>query len=186
MTNPRFLISAVMVIYLVGQGLSKVSATLCHAGTRGKGGQCNCAAAIGWVDGEWWNPWCYEGRCYTGQVYNDCVGQANGASLGDGTWCWNEDRNTECPTETATCTTASDCLEQEKCVNGKCQGKETLVLVECDSDACLNDQLKRVESFYGIALNGTTCTTGEGTTQDGTAGDGTTEMPEENGTTEEE
>ena len=77
-----------------------VSATLCHAGTRGKGGQCNCAAAIGWVDGEWWNPWCYEGRCYTGQVYNDCVGQANGASLGDGTWCWNEDRNTECPTET--------------------------------------------------------------------------------------
>lgn len=157
MKSHMILLLAAVVISLAGRGLLGVSATICHAGTRGSGGECNCTKAVGWIDGEWWNPWCYEGRCYTGQYYDECVGIANGNSLGDGTWCWNEARNTECPTETATCTTDSECLEQDKCVDGFCREKEHLILDECDSDDCVNIQLQRVETFYNITLNGTAC-----------------------------
>ena len=79
------------------------SDTICHAGTKGKGGQCDCSAVKGWVEGAlnpWMHPYCYEGKCYTTQPYWGCVGALNGVSLGDGTWCFNEDRAAECKTET--------------------------------------------------------------------------------------
>ena len=94
-------------LYFIKGGLRLVvwpedKAPLCRAGSRGGGGYCNCAGAIGWVAGEWMvNPnggegWCHEGKCYTGQPYAACngTGDAFGGSLGDGTWCYNSRRET--------------------------------------------------------------------------------------------
>jgi len=71
--------------------------TYCPAGNRGTGGICDCTNANGWTEGQWKKPWCYEGQCYTGQAYDECIGKPNGYDLKDGTWCWNEERNTACP-----------------------------------------------------------------------------------------
>ena len=62
----------------------------------GRGGLCNCKEAPGWDDGNWSNPKCHEGNCYAGQYYDECKGKDNLYSLGDGTWCWDEKRSTEC------------------------------------------------------------------------------------------
>ena len=73
----------------------------CLAGTRGQGGACDCTTASGWIEGEWTDPWCHQGKCYSGQNYGACAGKGlwnNSESLGDGTWCFNEERNTECQT----------------------------------------------------------------------------------------
>ena len=50
--------------------------------------------------GEWRRPWCWQGRCYTGQKYAECEDKENGHQLGDGTWCFNKSRDTVCPTGT--------------------------------------------------------------------------------------
>jgi len=76
------------------------SGKTCPKGTRGPGGTCKCSEAPGFGEG-WKGPWCYEGKCYAG-VDGDprCAGKpANkyGGSLGDGTWCFGERRDTECP-----------------------------------------------------------------------------------------
>ena len=48
--------------------------------------------------GEWLDPWCHEGKCYSGsKVYKDCKGKSNGHQIGDGTWCWDGRRDTRCP-----------------------------------------------------------------------------------------
>ena len=70
----------------------------CPAGGRGSGGECQCEKAIGGTEGQWRTPWCYDGVCYTGQAYDGCKDKKNGHPLGDGTWCWNQERNTRCPT----------------------------------------------------------------------------------------
>ena len=70
----------------------------CSAGARGTGGICDCTNAIGWIEGQWWKPWCNEGLCNTGQDYKECIGKADGHKLGDDTWCWKERRNTQCQT----------------------------------------------------------------------------------------
>jgi len=75
---------------------------ICPAGTRSAGGACNCTAAVGYVEGAWRTPWCYEGSCYTGQASEQCIGADNGHPLGDGTWCWGQERNTRCPTASET------------------------------------------------------------------------------------
>ena len=77
-----------------------VLTTECDAGSNGAGGACDCTTAKGLTEGEWRQPWCHQGKCYTGQAYDKCVGKSNGHALGDGTWCWNAERNTECPTTT--------------------------------------------------------------------------------------
>ncbi len=77
----------------------------CPAGSRGDGGYCSCVGAPGWVAGEWLDPWCHEGKCYTGQAHAACEGRGAGYSgplltgeYGfDGTWCHDERRQTECP-----------------------------------------------------------------------------------------
>ena len=69
----------------------------CPAGSRGNGGECQCEKAIGGTEGQWKDPWCYDGACYTGQPYDECKDKKNGHPLGDGTWCWNKERNTQCP-----------------------------------------------------------------------------------------
>jgi len=75
-------------------------ATVCDAGDKGTGGVCNCTNAPGWTEGNWWKPWCHQGMCLTGMKlpYEECFGKLNGTGLGDGTWCWDEKRNTRCPT----------------------------------------------------------------------------------------
>ena len=70
----------------------------CPSGNRGTGGICDCTNAKGWIDGQWWTPWCHEGKCYTGQEYDKCINKSNTHPLGDGTWCFNEARNTNCRT----------------------------------------------------------------------------------------
>ena len=45
------------------------------------------------------DPWCYEGKCNSGQDYDGCIGKGLDSTaevLGDGTWCFNERRDTEC------------------------------------------------------------------------------------------
>ena len=71
--------------------------TKCAAGVQGTGGWCDCSKAKGWIERNWREPWCSEVKCYTGQSFGDCRGKDNGHSLGDGTWCWDERRDTECP-----------------------------------------------------------------------------------------
>ena len=71
---------------------------MCLEGQKGYGGTCNCSEAIGWTEGEWKTPWCHEGACYTGQDYDECENKDNDHQLGDGTWCYDESRNTRCPT----------------------------------------------------------------------------------------
>ena len=72
----------------------------CPAGSNGKGGKCDCTAASGWEEGEWLDPWCHEGKCYSGQDdYPGCIGKGLNSiaeDLGDGTWCFNERRDTDC------------------------------------------------------------------------------------------
>ena len=63
---------------------------------------CDCTRATGWIKGEWRDPVCYEGNCYSGQNYVACEGKgllSNPENLGDGTWCFNEERNTQCQTD---------------------------------------------------------------------------------------
>ena len=43
--------------------------------------------------------WCHEGKCYSSQDYNECVGKGLGSTaegLGDGTRCFNEKKHTTC------------------------------------------------------------------------------------------
>ena len=82
------------IVLYAGIGLT----TECAAGSKGPGGACDCRTAKGVNEGKWREPWCHEGKCYTGQAYNDCVGKSNGHKLGDKTWCFNGERNTKCPT----------------------------------------------------------------------------------------
>ena len=70
----------------------------CPSGDRGTGGICDCTNAKGWIDGQWFRPWCLKGKCYTGQEYDECIGKIDNHMLGDGTWCWKEARNTLCQT----------------------------------------------------------------------------------------
>ena len=38
----------------------------------------------------WWNPWCVNGLCITGQEHGPCKNKPMGYQpLGDGTWCWD-------------------------------------------------------------------------------------------------
>ena len=71
---------------------------ICPAGVGGSGGSCQCNQASGWSEGQWKALWCYDGLCYTDQAYDDCQGKDNGYQLGDGTWCWDHERQTKCPT----------------------------------------------------------------------------------------
>ena len=58
---------------------------------------CDCSKAPGWTVGEWLDPWCHEGKCYSGsKVSEDCKGKSNGHQIGDGTWCWDGRRDTQC------------------------------------------------------------------------------------------
>ena len=58
---------------------------------------CDCGKAPGWVKGVWPDPWCWGGKCYSGMASVNCTGRDNGHSLGDGTWCFDGRRDTECP-----------------------------------------------------------------------------------------
>ena len=57
---------------------------------------CNCSEAPGWVAGKWLDPWCHEGKCFSGIKYDGCKEKPNGHPLGDGTWCYEGRRDTEC------------------------------------------------------------------------------------------
>ena len=73
--------------------------TFCPAGKKGTGGICDCTNARGATEGLWGKAWCYDGKCYTTQDTDKCVGKLNNYSeFGDGTWCWNEKRNALCTT----------------------------------------------------------------------------------------
>jgi len=91
----------------------------CPPGNRGGGGYCNCAGAIGWVEGEWMvhggHGWCYEGKCYTGQPYAACEGTGDGfgGALGDGTWCYASRRDTECPVQPSKANAARESLSSD-------------------------------------------------------------------------
>jgi len=87
---------------------------VCPAGNRGSGGECSCDSVPGWDGsvkdgGSWDGPWCFQGACYAGQSTEKCLanngtdcapcnGKDNGHSLGDGTWCYNGRRDTQCKT----------------------------------------------------------------------------------------
>ena len=79
----------------------------CKSGEKGPGGNCECKEAIGWKNGEWKTPWCFQGFCYTSQAYDKCKNKDNSTSnnyaLNDGTWCQlsgirKGERITRCPT----------------------------------------------------------------------------------------
>merc|ERR1712157_359372 len=75
---------------------------------------CSCDSVPGWDGsvkdgGSWDGPWCFQGACYAGQSTEACLanngtdctpcnGKGNGHSLGDGTWCFNGRRDTQCKT----------------------------------------------------------------------------------------
>ena len=62
---------------------------------------CDCSRAPGWGAGKWKDPWCHDGKCYSGQPHGNCKGKANGYQLGDGTWCHDGRRDTKCPAITS-------------------------------------------------------------------------------------
>ena len=68
----------------------------------GDGGVCICSKAVGWTVGKWETPECYKGACFTGQSYDECKGitvkGTNEHQLGDGTFCADQKRYTQCPT----------------------------------------------------------------------------------------
>ena len=70
----------------------------CDAGEKGAGGVCNCNEAAGWDEGKWETPVCHKGNCYAGQSYEECGGKDNGHPIGDGTFCWDQKRYTQCST----------------------------------------------------------------------------------------
>ena len=72
--------------------------TICAPGDRGRGGNCDCSSAKGWVEGKWPTLNCHEGLCYAIQENDQCKGKDNGYQLGDGTWCWDSYRITKCIT----------------------------------------------------------------------------------------
>ena len=70
--------------------------TICPAGDNGLGGECDCSNVAGWIDGEWPIQRCNKGRCYARQENDVCNGKDNGHWIGDGTWCWDNFRDTRC------------------------------------------------------------------------------------------
>ena len=72
----------------------------CPNGAKDPQEACDCSKAPGWVAGKWKDPWCYKGRCFTGQEFKDCDGKEDGHPIGDGTWCFKSRRDTECPAHT--------------------------------------------------------------------------------------
>ena len=57
---------------------------------------CYCGNAARWSEGGWSDPWCHQGKCYSGKADDRCKNKTNGHQLGDGTWCWTERRDTRC------------------------------------------------------------------------------------------
>ena len=68
----------------------------CSSGTLGPGGACECEKASGWKEGEWNSPSCNQGYCLITQPYEGCKGKQNNHKLGDGTWCYNNERVSKC------------------------------------------------------------------------------------------
>ena len=69
----------------------------CPSGSKSPGGKCECEKLDLWNEGTWTIPTCDEGLCKIYQTYAKCKGKQNGHQLGDGSWCWNEDRSAKCP-----------------------------------------------------------------------------------------
>ena len=98
-------------LYFIKGGLRFVNwpeddSRYCPAGTKGGGGYCNCAGAKEWVEGEWSEPHCYEGKCITTQAYEACeettrlgVSHRIRHALDDGTWCRSSRRYSDCPAQ---------------------------------------------------------------------------------------
>ena len=63
------------------------------------GGRCDCSNATGLNETEEWTLICdYGGPCFTEQEYEWCVGKDDRRPVGDGTWCYNDKRRTQCTT----------------------------------------------------------------------------------------
>lgn len=58
---------------------------------------CDCSKAPGWVKGEWPDPWCHGGNCFSGVKHINCTANGNNNPFSDGTWCHNGRRDTKCP-----------------------------------------------------------------------------------------
>ena len=60
------------------------------------GGRCDCSEAPGWTDEQTWTKYCSYGQCFSSQKYEWCVGKDEYHPVGDGTWCENDERHTNC------------------------------------------------------------------------------------------
>ena len=60
------------------------------------GGRCDCSDAPGWTETGGWAIKCDYVQCFGVQEYGLCIGKESYEPLGDGTWCENEKRHTNC------------------------------------------------------------------------------------------
>ena len=60
------------------------------------GGRCNCSNSAGWTEAGGWMMYCGQDHCYSQQEYDFCIGKSDYHDLGDGTWCDDDRRHTEC------------------------------------------------------------------------------------------
>ena len=57
-------------------------------------GRCDCSDAPGWTGTGGWTVEC--DPCFGIQESGSCIGEVDGEPLGDGTYCLNEKRHTNC------------------------------------------------------------------------------------------
>ena len=57
---------------------------------------CDCRNANGWSEEGGWTIGCNYHGCFAEQEYNACVGIKDKRPVGDGTWCYDNKRQTEC------------------------------------------------------------------------------------------
>ena len=69
----------------------------CPSGNKGTGGICRCDKDGIWTQGAW-IVYCNEGLCKAKQSYKECLWQKNNFKIGDGSFCWDQERHFKCQT----------------------------------------------------------------------------------------
>jgi len=145
--------SRLLILALIGGVLFSCEVTaVCEPGSQGPGGVCNCTNAPGWTEGNWYEPWCHQGTCFTKmkKQWELCMGKPNGTGLGDKTWCWKENRSTRCPTileeeKVFLCSSRGDCGRNSKFCDFSSGDSGTCVFcppngTDCDSYLPLDNE----------------------------------------------
>ena len=73
---------------------------ICAPDVNTLGGRCDCSNAPGWIENDGWMIYCAGDRCYSKQEFAYCIDKegsnGNKHPVGDGTWCEDDLRHTEC------------------------------------------------------------------------------------------